>query len=90
MNKQIKGGEEMNLPYSRIPINKVKKMMELEKSPLASHYNDNRFRQKSTMTPKTRGWKYNEVSPHDALTNFKESGVLIVEKMDIDHLFKNV
>lgn len=55
MNKQIKGGEEMDLPYSRIPIDKVKKMMELEKSPLASHYNDNCFRQKSTMTPKTRG-----------------------------------
>ena len=29
MNKQIRGGEEIFLPYSRIPINKVKKMMEL-------------------------------------------------------------
>ena len=55
MNKQTRGGEEIFLPYNRIPINKVKKMMELEKSPLGSHYNDNCFRQKSTMTPKTRG-----------------------------------
>lgn len=55
MNKQIRGGEEIFLPYSRIPINKVKKMMELEKSLLGSHYNDNCFRQISTMTPKTRG-----------------------------------
>lgn len=54
MNKQIRGGEEIFLPYSRIPINKVKKMMELEKSLLGSHYN-NCFRQISTMTPKTRG-----------------------------------
>ena len=47
MNKQTRGGEEIFLPYNRIPINKVKKMMELEKSPLGSHYNDNCFRQKS-------------------------------------------
>ena len=83
MNKQIRGGEEIFLPYSRIPINKVKKMMELEKSPLGSHYNDNCFRQKSTMTPKTRG--YDEVSPHDTLTNFKESSMFTVEKTDIHH-----
>lgn len=35
------------------------------------------------MTPKTRG--YDEVSPHDTLTNFKESSVFTVEKTDIHH-----